>query len=124
DKLAGVDDAAAGMGMGAPTVKAFKGEEAFTSAILSVTENRQPKVYFTKGHGEAAPDSAERGRGYAEPTRLRERDTRTVGTWDSLGKADLPSDADVVVVAGPRTAFLEPEAGALQKHLSAGGHVL
>ncbi len=124
DKLADFDYAAAGMGMGAPTVKAFKGEEAFTSAILAVTENRQPKVYFTKGHGEAAPDSAERGRGYAEAKQLLERDNMTVGTWDSLGKADLPSDADVVVVAGPRTAFLEPEAGALQKHLSAGGHVL
>ena len=124
DKLADFDYAAAGMGMGAPTVKAFKGEEAFTSAILSVTENRQPKVYFTKGHGEASLDSGERGRGYAEAKQLVERDNMTVGTWDSLGKADLPSDADVVVVAGPRTAFLEPEAGALQKHLAGGGHVL
>ena len=122
DKLADFDFAAAQMG-GTPSVKAFKGEEAFTSAILSVTESRQPKVYFTKGHGEAALDSTERGRGYAEVKQLLERDNMTVATWDSLGKSDLPADADVVVVAGPRTAFLEPEAGALQKRLATGGHV-
>jgi len=124
DKLADFDYAGMGMGGGAPAVKAFKAEEAFTSAILSVTESRQPKVYFTKGHGEAALDSSERGKGYADAKQSLERGNVTVGTWDSLGKADLPSDADLVVVAGPRTQFLEPEAGALEKYLAGGGHVL
>ena len=32
-----------------------------------------------------------------------------------------PRQADVLIVAGPRTAFLEPEAGALEKHLAAAG---
>ncbi len=123
DKLADFDFAAAGMG-GAPNIKSLKVEEAFTSAILSVTEQRQPRVYFSKGHGEAALDSAERGRGYADAKQLLERANMTVGTWDCLGKADLPSDADLVVVAGPRTAFLEPEAGALEKYLAGGGRAL
>jgi len=48
----------------------------------------------------------------------------TVATWSSLGKADLPADADVVVVAGPQTAWLEPETGALDKYLAGGGHAL
>jgi ABC-type uncharacterized transport system involved in gliding motility auxiliary subunit len=121
DKLADFDYA--GMG-GAPSIKAFKGEEAFTSAILSVTEDRPSRIYFSKGHGEASIDSAERGRGYSEAKQLLERDNLTVAAWDSLGKNDLPSDADVLIVAGPRTAFLEPEAGALEKHLAAGGRVL
>jgi ABC-type uncharacterized transport system involved in gliding motility auxiliary subunit len=124
DKLADFDFAGMGMGGGAPTVKAFKGEEAFTSAILSVTEARQPKVYFTKGHGEAAIDSSERLRGFADAKQLLERSNMTVDTWDSLGKDNLPADADLIVVAGPRTAFLEPEAGALEKHLARGGHAL
>lgn len=124
DKLADFDYAGMGMGGGAPTVKALKAEEAFTSAILSVTEQRQPKAYFTKGHGEASLDSSERGRGFADAKQLLERANMTVGTWDSVGKADLPADADLVVVAGPRTTFLEPEAGALEKYLAGGGHVL
>lgn len=124
DKLADFDYAGMGMGGGAPTVKAFKAEEAFTSAIVSVTEKRQPKVYFSKGHGEASTDSSERGRGYADVKQILERSNMTVGAWDSLGKDDLPADADSIVVAGPRTAFLDPEAGALEKYLAGGGRVL
>jgi ABC-type uncharacterized transport system involved in gliding motility auxiliary subunit len=48
----------------------------------------------------------------------------TVAAWEALGKEDLPADADVVVVAGPRTAFLLPEAGALEKFVAGGGHAL
>jgi ABC-type uncharacterized transport system involved in gliding motility auxiliary subunit len=122
DKLADMDFS--GMGMGAaPTVKAFKGEDAFTSAILSVTEDRPTRVAFSTGHGEAPLDSGERGRGYADAKQLLERENLTVSTWDALGKDALP-DADVLIVAGPRTAFLEPEAGALLKHLAGGGRVL
>ena len=124
DKLADFDFAGMGMGGGAPTIKAFKGEEAFTSAILTVTEARASHVYFSKGHGEAAIDSSERGRGYGDAKQLLERDNMTVGTWDALGKDALPPDADVLIVAGPRTPFLEPEAGALEKHLAAGGRLL
>jgi len=123
DKLADFDFAAAGMG-GSPNIKTLKAEEAFTSAILSVTEVRQPRVYFSKGHGEADVDSAERGRGFADAKQLLERANMTVGAWDSLGKDSMPQDVDLVVVAGPRTAFLEPEAGALEKYLAGGGRAL
>ena len=123
DKLADLDFAAAQMG-GRPTIKAFKGEEAFTSAILAVSEERQPKIVFTQGHNEASLDSGDRSRGYSEAKQLLERDNMTVATWSSLGKDDLPAGTDVVVVAGPRTAFLAPETGALEKHLAAGGNAL
>ena len=123
EKLADFDYAGAGMG-GAPDIKAFKGEEQFTSAILAVTEAQVTKVYFTAGHGEPSVDTRERGRGFAEAKQLLERDNLAVGTWNSLGKADLPPDAGVIVVAGPRTGWLEPEAAALDKYLTGGGRVL
>lgn len=123
DKLADFDFAASQMG-GAPSIKAFKGEQAFTSAILEVTENRTAKVYFTAGHGEPTLDSAERGRGYSQAKQLLERDNATVAPWDSLGRGEVPGDASAVVIAGPRTAFLEPETAALRKYLAAGGRAL
>ena len=110
-------------GRGAPEMKAFKGEEAFTSAILAVTEDKTPHVYFSSGHGEATLESGERGRGLADAKQLLERDNLSVAKWESLGKDAIPADADAVVVAGPRTAFLQPEADALTKYLSAGGRV-
>ena len=120
DKLAEYDFAG-GMPNAAPNIKAFKGEEAFTSAILAVTEDRPPRVYFSAGHGEPGLDSVERGRGFAELKQTLERDNVTVATWDSLGKGTVPADADVIVVAGPRTGFLEPETAALETYLAGGG---
>ncbi len=123
DKLADYDYAASPLG-GAPEIKAFKGEEAFTSAILDVSESRVTRVYFSSGHGEPALDSVERGRGFAEAKQLLARDNVTVASWDSLGKGTTPADASVIVVAGPKTAFLEPEASALEKFLAGGGRLL
>lgn len=124
DKLAEFDFSGMQMQGAAPEIKAFKGEEAFTSALLSVTEDRNPRIYFSAGHGEPALDSSERGRGFSEAKQLLERDNLTVASWDSLGKANLPADADAIVVAGPRTGFLPPETAALENYLTGGGRVL
>jgi ABC-type uncharacterized transport system involved in gliding motility auxiliary subunit len=105
------------------SLKSFKGEAAFTSAILEVTSARSPKVYFLAGHGEKSPeDSGDRG--YSEIKDLLTKDDDSVAEWESLGKSDVPKDADLVVLAGPKTALLEPEKGALEKYLNSGGHVL
>ena len=124
DKLADYDYSGMQTGRGTPEMKAFKGEEAFTSAILAVTEDKTPHVYFSSGHGEASLESAERGRGLSDAKQLLERDNLSVAKWESLGKDAIPVDADAVIVAGPRTAFLQPEADALAKYVAAGGHAL
>ena len=125
DKLADYDySAMAGMGGGQPDIKAFKGEEAFTSAIREVTESRATHVYFSSGHGEPTLESQDRHNGFALAKMLLERENLSVAAWDSLGKGAVPSDANVILVAGPKTAFLEPEAMALEKYLAGGGRVL
>ncbi|HKB71758.1 MAG TPA: GldG family protein [Thermoanaerobaculia bacterium] len=105
------------------SLKSFKGEQAFTSAILAVTSAKSPKIYFTSGHGEKSIDDASE-RGLSEVKDLLGKDNDTVATWESLGKGEVPKDADLVVVAGPQTAFLAPERDALDKYLASGGHVL
>jgi ABC-type uncharacterized transport system involved in gliding motility auxiliary subunit len=123
DKLADFDYSGAQMGA-APQVRAFKGEEAFTGAILDVTEKNVTKIYFTAGHGEPKFDSMDRGRGLGTAKQLLERSNLSVASWDSLGKGAVPSDASVVVVAGPRAAFLDPEISALKKFADGGGRIL
>jgi len=122
DKLADFDYANAGFG-GAPQVKAFKGEQAFTAAILEVTENKATRVYFSVGHGEPTLDSMERGRGFAQVKEILTRDNVNAGTWESA-KGDVPADASVVVIPGPKTALLEPEVAELAKYVAGGGRVL
>jgi ABC-type uncharacterized transport system involved in gliding motility auxiliary subunit len=122
DKLADFDYAGAGFG-GAPAIKAFKGEEAFTAAILEVTENKVTKVYFTTGHGEPGLDSFERGRGFSQAKEMLTRDNVTAAAWESA-KGPVPADASVVVVAGPKTALLDQEAALLTSYAASGGRVL
>jgi ABC-type uncharacterized transport system len=123
DKIADFDYA--GVQQGAvPQIKTFKGEEAFTSAILDVTEKTVSKIYFSTGHGEPKLDSQERGQGFGQLKQLLERANLGVADWSSLGKDTLPADASTIVVAGPKVAFLPPEVGALQKYAEGGGRIL
>ncbi len=122
DQLAEYDFMRARMG-GEPAIKAFKGEQEFTSAILSVTQSRVPKVLFTTGHGERSitaqgRDSVDR---VAE---LLRQDNCTVEEWSSLGAPRVPEGTDLVVVAGPRSAFTPPEVDALRTFLQGGGRAL
>ncbi len=123
DKLADFDFSGAQFGA-APQIRSFKGEEAFTSAIMDVTEKNVSKIYFSSGHGEPRIDSQERGRGLAQAKQLLERANLNVASWDSLGKGSVPADAAIVVVAGPRAALLEPEAAALKSYAEGGGRIL
>lgn len=122
DQLAEYDFSRARMG-GEPTIRAFKGEQEFTSALLSVTQTRSPKVLFTAGHGERKPDGRGRDGFYTLAETLR-RDNCVVEEWTSLGAAAVPDGTDAVVVAGPRTAFTEPERAVLRKYLDRGGRAL
>jgi hypothetical protein len=122
DQLAEFDFTRARMG-GEPTIKAFKGEQEFTSAILSVTQTRTPKVLFTSGHGERPLEG--RGReGFDTLAETLRRDNCTVTEWASLGASAVPEGTDCVVVAGPRSAFTEPERTVLEKYLDGGGRAL
>jgi ABC-type uncharacterized transport system involved in gliding motility auxiliary subunit len=123
DKIADFDYSGVQQGA-APQIRTFKGEEAFTSAILDVTEKTVSKIYFSTGHGEPKFESQERGQGFGQLKQLLERANLNVADWSSLGKDTLPGDASVIVVAGPKSAFLPPEIGALQKYAKDGGRIL
>ncbi len=122
DQLAEYDFSRARMG-GEPTIKAFKGEQEFTSAILAVTQEKVPKVLFTTGHGERKIDG-KGSDGFLAVAETLRRDNCSVGEWASLGAAAVPEGTDALIVAGPRTSFTEPERVVLRKYLDGGGHAL
>jgi hypothetical protein len=123
DRIVEYDYSRAMMG-GEPSVKSFRGEQEFTSAILSVTQARAPKVVFTSGHGERKFDAARSREGFSEVAESLKADNCTVEEWATLGAAAVPEGADLVVVAGPRTPFTESERDVLKKYLDAGGRAL
>jgi len=93
---------------------AFKGEDAFTSALQSLVEGKATKVCFVKGHGERDTDDYDRD-GLSSLAELVRGDNCDVKT---IELPDIPSDCDVLVIAGPKRPFLPGEIDALQTYLT------
>ena len=98
-------------------------EEEFTSALLRVTGTSQPSVAFLTGHGER--DIQDTGQnGYATLRRGLEQENFLVNTLSLIGGNPIPEGTGAVVIAGPTTAPLPPEAQAISDYLQNGGKVL
>lgn len=108
---------------GAPLLRAFKGEDAFTSAILNVTQATQPLVWATTGHGEKAIDDHEPTGLSALKKRLEQENMR-VEPAALLERTAIPAEVSAVVIAGPTRRFAEAELLLLQAYLERGGRVL
>ena len=98
-------------------------EQDITNGIIKVVTGQQRKVYFTQGHGEKDTTGSERTGYNAIVTQLG-RDNYAVDKVVLVQQADVPADATVVVVAGPRTDFLPQEIDALKRYLAKGGKLL
>jgi ABC-type uncharacterized transport system involved in gliding motility auxiliary subunit len=96
------------------------GEQDLTNALIKVVTGRQPKIYFTQGHGEKDTASADRSGYNAIGTAL----TSNNFIVDKIVLAQagaVPADADIVIIAGPKTDFLQPEIDLLKTYLAKGG---
>ena len=99
-------------------------EQDVTNALIKLVSGTEKKVYFTVGHGERDPDSADRLRGYNGIREALGQDNFVVDTLPLIQQQNVPEDATVVVVAGPTTDFLAPEIQALRQHVARGGKIL
>jgi ABC-type uncharacterized transport system involved in gliding motility auxiliary subunit len=98
-------------------------EQAVTNAIIKAMTGTARKVYFTQGHGEKDTGSQDRT-GYAGLTNALTRDNYGVEPLVLAQQRDVPADATAVIVAGPRTDFLQPEVDALKRYVAKGGKVM
>lgn len=102
----------------------FKGEQAFSSALQSVTQGRRPVVYFLKGAGERELADRDPRTGYSNLKREIEADNIDVRTLDIGDHPLLPADAQALVIAGPRRRLAAPVVEQLRKYLAHDGRVL
>ncbi len=98
-------------------------EEAVTSAILQVTRQHAKTVCFVTGHGERSiTDSSAQGYSLADQGLKKEAyDAKTINLASSTG---VPSDCDVLVIAGPTQAFFPQETAMVSRYLDGGGKAL
>jgi gliding motility-associatede transport system auxiliary component len=97
-------------------------EQDLTNGLIKVVQGQQPKVYFVQGHGERDIAGSD-GAGYGAIAEELKSDNFVTEALVLL-QQDIPADAAVVVIAGPRSDLLEPEVTKLKAYLAKGGKLL
>ncbi len=98
-------------------------EQDFTGAILNVTGTAQPVIYFIVGHGEHDLLSEENS-GYSFVRDGLIADNYLVFPINLSSMTSIPEDAALLVIAGPKRAFLPPEIAMINEHLDDNGKLL
>jgi ABC-type uncharacterized transport system involved in gliding motility auxiliary subunit len=99
------------------------GEPSLTNAVLQVTRTDPKAVYFVGGHGEKDIDDTGRD-GCSAAARELEAQGYAARALSLVAAREVPADASVVVIAGPRRDYLEDEVGALAAYQRGGGSTL
>ena len=95
-------------------------EQKFTSAILKLVRNETKKIYFLAGHGEHSLEDPNNN-GYSEVKAELENQNYAAFPLSLLTKTDIPTDCEVLVIAGPKTALARNELDAVEKYLTRSG---
>jgi len=98
----------------------FRGEQAITQAIIQLSSDVTPRIYFTQGHGELILTSGDlwrvvshlKGEGYS------------LGVLEIGALGTIPEDAALIVAAGPRRDLLPGERELLVSYVRRGGKLL
>ncbi|HTS11014.1 MAG TPA: GldG family protein [Candidatus Limnocylindrales bacterium] len=106
-----------------PSASGDVSEQDITSTILKITNTKVKMVCFVTGHGEKAlSDDQARGYNLADQGLKKEGfNTNSVNLVTSNG---VPSDCDVLVIAGPQQSFFPQETAMVSKYLDGGGKAL
>jgi len=98
-------------------------EEKITNAIISVTKGGKKKLYYVSGHGERLLSDTGR-EGFSEMKEALENSRYQVGELVILEKGAVPDDAELILMAGPKSEIMAQEYQALEKYLKRGGKML
>jgi len=98
-------------------------EQDVTSAILKVASDEVKGVYFLTGHKERDIQNYDL-QGYTRIKELLEKDNYKVDVLNLAVTTTIPSDAAVIVVAGPQVSLAQGELETLSAYLEEGGKAL
>ena len=109
-------------------LSAFNGEGMLVAAILELTEEKPPTVYFAEGHGKAEGRVTPEGRDDANSlawivNRLKERENIEQKPLNLIQAKEIPGDVKVLVIHRPATKYGEHETTLLRDYLRRGGRL-
>jgi ABC-type uncharacterized transport system involved in gliding motility auxiliary subunit len=92
-------------------------EQDLTNGLIKVLNPTKKKVYFLGGHGEKDPANSDQRLGYSAIAESLKRDNYEFDKLVLAQTNEIPADANVIVVAGPKTDLLESEVPLLREYL-------
>jgi hypothetical protein len=103
----------------------FQGESILMQALLDVVSEKKVRVYFTDGHGEMDPFSADAVHGLSQVQECLTQRNLAVEKVNLLSSKTVPNDCDLLVIAGPRKAFVPEEEEVVRRFVEERqGHLL
>lgn len=98
-------------------------EQELTNALLRVTRKGEKVVYFMTGHDEKSTESYGRN-GYSNVKKSIEDQNYAVQNLLLMRAEEVPADASVLIIAGPKKALFPEEISMLKRFIDQGGHLL
>jgi ABC-type uncharacterized transport system involved in gliding motility auxiliary subunit len=98
-------------------------EEDVTNTIIKAIKGEVKQACFLTGHGEATIEDQDR-MGISLLAGEAAAANYSTNTISLLETPDIPASCRVVVIAGPSTAYLEPEVEILRQYANSGGRLL
>jgi len=102
----------------------FHGETALTSALIALREGKKPRIYVTSGHGEPSNEEARPRDAGLGVWRARLAATGSEVSELNLLEQEVPSDATLLVIVGPKTPFRPEEVAKVRRYLDQGSPAL
>ena len=101
----------------------YPSERNITSAVMRLARERAIRIYFTVGHGEIDLAS-EADAGFSGVASMLRDQGFEPQALVGPANAEVPADADVVVVAAPERDLMPEELAVLERYLARGGRML
>jgi len=98
-------------------------EETFTNALVKLLRDEVKKIYFLKGHGELSLESTESD-GLSTAKEQIEKQNYKVEDLVLLQAPEVPQDATILVIAGPRTDPMDNELASIKQYIDRGGSLM
>ncbi|MDD5560243.1 Gldg family protein [Candidatus Methylomirabilis sp.] len=98
-------------------------EEHLTNGLVKLLREGKRTIYFLKGHGENELEDGSRN-GYRQAKEAIEKANYQVKELLLLREREVPQDASMLVISGPKRDLAESELQALQAFIERGGKLL
>ena len=97
------DQISIAQGQSQPRVKAFKGEQVITSALLELLDTKPSKVYYVSGHGEPGLDAPE----LKLFNEALKRQNIQIAPLTLINATGVPEDCRTLIINGAKRDFSE-----------------